>query len=201
MVEQVEDRRGHGLAGVGQEDADLPNLSIAELGFEGRHAGEANAVFDFPIGLAGRIVTDADDAGIVAVGLEQLGSVGEHVVADRSRSAVEAVADGTAFNVDASAGGQVSLIGLHVGADHILLDAGIERQADELTFVGKRGIGDGDGHSSIAEVSQHGEGNEDNAENESDQESTHERVMASVALIVLHAGGDSGKIRRGASKG
>ena len=45
-VENVEDGGGHGFVGVGQEYADLPHLVIAELGFEGRHAGEADAVDD-----------------------------------------------------------------------------------------------------------------------------------------------------------
>jgi hypothetical protein len=86
---------------------------------------------------------------------------------------MEAVAEGAALNVDASAGGKVELIGLHMCADHIFLNARIERQSDELAFVGKRGIGDGDGHSAIGEVGQNGEGNEDNAEDEAEQESTH----------------------------
>ena len=83
------------------------------------------------------------------------------------------MADGAALDVDASAGGQVGLIGLHVGADHIFLDTRIERQAHKLTFVGKGRIVDGHRDSAVGEVGQNAEGNEDNAEDESEQESTH----------------------------
>ena len=175
-IEEFEDGGGHGFAGVGEEDANLPHLGIAELGFEGGHAGEANAIFDFPIGFANRVVADADGGGVVGMGFKQLGSVGVHVIADGSRFAVEAVAHGAALNVNAGAGGEVGLIGLHVCADHIFLNARIEREADELAFVGEGRIGDGDGHPAIGEIGEHGEGNEDNAEDESEQKSTHGEV-------------------------
>jgi len=69
-VEDVEGSLRHRLVGVGKEDADLPQLGVAELRFEGRHPGEADAVEDFPVGLAERVVADADDLGVVMVGLE-----------------------------------------------------------------------------------------------------------------------------------
>jgi hypothetical protein len=166
-IEQVEDGGGHGLAGVGEEEADLPHFGFAELGFEGRHAGEADAIFDFPIGFANRVVADADDGGIVAVCFEQLGRVREHVVAEGGGPAVEAVAEGAAFNVNARAGGEVGLIGLHMGADHIFLNAGVEGDGDELALVGKRGIGGGDGYPAIGEIDEHGQGDENDAEYES----------------------------------
>ena len=72
---------------------------------------------------ANRVVAHADDAGVVVVRLEQLGSVGVHVVADSGWHVVETVAEGAALNVNAGAGGKGGLIGLHAGANHLLLHA------------------------------------------------------------------------------
>ena len=170
-VEDIERDGRHGFVGVGEEDADLPHLSVAELGFEGRHSGEADAVLHFPVGFANRIVADAYDIGVALVRLEQLRCVGIHVVADGGWLVVETMAEGAALNVDAGAGGKGGLIRLHVGADHFFLNAGIERDVHQLAFVGKGRIRDRHWDIAIGEVREDCEGNEDNAENESEQES------------------------------
>ena len=170
VAEDFEDGGRHGLVGVGEEEADLPHLGIVELGFEGRHAGEANAVCDFPIRFANRIVADADDVGIVPMWFEQLRGVGIHVVADGGWLAMETVAEGAALNVDAGTRSEVGLIGRHVGADHFLLNACIER---DLTSWPRRNwrIGDSNRHIAIGEERQDSERNEDDAEDEPEQES------------------------------
>ena len=81
-VQEVEGSLGHGFVGLGEEEADLPHFGVAKLGFERGHSGEADAIQDFPVGFADRVVTDADHLGVVVMGLEKLGSIGVHVGAE-----------------------------------------------------------------------------------------------------------------------
>ena len=160
-----------GLLALAQEDAYLPHFVVGELGLEGGHSGEADAVLDLPVGFADRVVADTDDIGIVVVGLEQGWGVGIHVVADGGGLIVEAVANGAALDVDVGAGGEVRLIGNHAGADHFFLNTRIKWHMDDLALVGDRRIGDGHRHISVGEKSQDGEGHEGNAKDKSKQES------------------------------
>lgn len=82
-IQDVDSSLRHGLIGIGEENGDLPEFGIAELGFEGGHPGETDAVEDFPIGFAEGIVADADHFRIVVMRLEELGSIGVHVSAER----------------------------------------------------------------------------------------------------------------------
>ena len=170
-VEDVEDGGRHGLVGIGEEDAYLPHLGFVKLGFESGHAGEADAVFYLPVGFANRIVADADDVGVVPVRFEQWGSVGIHVAADGGGLVVEAVAEGAALSVNAGTGGECGLIGLHVGADHLFLNARVERDMDELGFMREGRIGDRNGHIAVCEVRQESERNKDDAEDKPNEES------------------------------
>lgn len=158
-VQDVDNRLRHWLVGVGEEEADLPHLGIAELGFEGGHSGEADAVLDLPVGFADWIVADSDYVWLVVVGFEELRGIGIHVIADCSGVAVQAVTDGAAFDVDAGTRGEVSRIRLHVCSGHFVFDAGLEWDVDELAFMGKGGIGNGDGNLSVHEIDEYREGN------------------------------------------
>lgn len=171
MVEDVEDGGRHGLVGVGEEEADLPHLGIVQLTFKGRHAGEADAICDLPIRFANRIVADTDDVGIVPMCFEQLRGVGIHVGADGGWLVMETVAEGAALNVDAGTRSEGGLIGRHVGADHFLLNACVERDLDELGLVRNWRIGDSNRHIAVCEERQGSERNKDDAEDEPKQES------------------------------
>ena len=170
-VEDVEYGGWHGLVGVSQEDTHLPHLVIAELRFERRHPGEADAIKDFPVGLAGWVVAYADYIRIVVVGLKQGWCIGVHVGADGRRLVVESVAEGAAVNVDMRAGGEIGLIGLHVRSDLFFLNARVERHVNDLGLVRERAIGDCYRHIAIHKVSKPNERDQDNADYEAEQES------------------------------
>jgi hypothetical protein len=63
------------------------------------------------------------------------------------------------------------LIGHHVGADHFFLNACVERDVDEIGFVGDWRIGDSNGHIAVCEVRQDSERDKDDAEDEPKQKS------------------------------
>lgn len=172
-VQQVDDRRGHRLAGVGQEDADLPHLGVAELSFEGGHAGEADTVLDLPMGFADWIVADADNFGVVAMRFKQGRCIGIHMLTDGGVAAVKAMADRAPFNINVCPGGEIGWIGLHVRAHHFPLDAGIEREMHNALFVGKRGVVHSNWNLAVREVSQDRQGNNDDTDDQPKQESKH----------------------------
>jgi hypothetical protein len=169
-VEDVDRGLGHGLVGVGEEETDLPHFGVAELGFEGGHSGEADAVEHFPVGFADGIVANADNVRFAVMGLEKLRGVGVHVCADRRRTIVKAVADGAAVDVDVGPGDEVCGVGLHVGADHFTLHSRVEWDVDELALMRKGRVIGGHRDLAIHEVHEYGEGNQ----NESDDESNDE---------------------------
>lgn len=192
-VEDIEHRGRHGLVGVGQEDGYLPHFVIAELRFEGGHAGEADAVEDLPISLAGRIIADADNLWIVVVGLKQGRRVGVHVRADGGRLIVQSMAEGAAIDVDTGARGEVGLVGLHVGADLFFLNARVERHVNDTGLIREWAIGDGHRHIAIHQVSKPDERDQHNANDEAEQES-HKRLQPPSFFIVLH--GARGEAKR-----
>lgn len=169
-AQNLEDGRGHGFVGVGQEEAYLPYLVVTKLGFEGRHAGESDAVKDFPVGFARGVVADADDIGVVVMRFKQGWRIGIHVVADGGRLAVQSMAEGTAFNVDTGASGEVCRIGLHVGADLLFLNARIEGHMNNLALMWERRIRDGYRDIAIHKVSENDKGHEGDADDQSEQE-------------------------------
>ena len=120
-VQNVEGRLRHRFIGIGEEEADLPHFGVAELGFEGGHSREADAVQDLPVGFTDRVVADADHIRFVVMRLEELRSVGVHVRAKGRRMAVQAVTHGAAVDIDAGACGEICSVWLHVGADHFAL--------------------------------------------------------------------------------
>jgi hypothetical protein len=191
-VEDVEDCGRHGLVGVCQEDAYLPHLVIAELRFEGGHAGEADAVEDLPVGFAGGVITDTDYIRIVVMGLEQGRRIGVHVGADGCGLVVQSMTEGATLRVDVGSGGEVGLVGLHVGADQFFLNSRIERHVNDLGLMREGWIGDGYRHIAIHEVCKSGERDQDNTDDESEQES-HKWVQPPSFFIVLHGPGGEAK--------
>jgi hypothetical protein len=187
-IQDVEGWLRHGLAGVGEKETDLPHLGVAELGLEGGHAGEPNAIFDFPIGFADGVVTDSDDARVVVVRLEKLGSVRVHVVAKSGRMAVDSVAGGAAVDVDSGAGDQVCGIRLHVSADQLPLNARIQGDVDELALAGKSGVGYGDGNLAVHEVHDDDQGNQDDSDDQAKDEA-HSLLRPPQNFIVEHENG------------
>lgn len=174
MVQDIDDGGRHGLVGVGEEEAYLPHFVVAELGLERRHAGEADAVLDLPIGFADRVVADSDDVGVALMRLEQGWGVGIHVIANGGRPVVQAVAERATLSVYAGAGGEVRGVGPHVSADHFPLNPCIERHVHKLALVGERRVIDSDRDFTVREVSQDSQRNEDNAKDQAKQESKHE---------------------------
>lgn len=188
MVQDVDDCRGHRFVGIGEENADLPDLGVAELSFECGHAGEADAVFYLPIGFAHGIVADADDIRVIVMGFKQGRRIREHVFADGGRPAVEAVANCAAVHVDAGPGGQIGGIGLKVGANHLSFDPTIERHVDEPLFVRKSGVIDCNRNFPVGEVSQDRKGNKDHTDDQPKQESSHDVSQPPPNFILEYSG-------------
>jgi hypothetical protein len=87
-----------------------------------------------------------------------------------------------------------------MGADHVFLNTRIEREVDKLGFVWERRIGDSNRHITVGEIRKDGEGNENDAENESENE-PHKIVEASAVSHRIACRRNGGKNRRLASNG
>ena len=159
-VEDGGELGGEGLVGVFEEEDDLPHLGRAEDVGVGRHAGEADAVGDLPVGFAGLIVRDADDA-VGAVGLPELRDRGIHGFREGARLVGGAVAGDALRHVDVGAGEEVDGGGLDGGGGELAVDAGGKWDVNDLTFEGEGSVGDGDGRVAEAEIDvEAGDGNE-----------------------------------------
>jgi len=198
-VQDVQRGLRHRFICVGEKDADLPHLGIAELGFEGRHSGETDAVFNFPVSLADGIVADADDIGFIGMGLEQLRSVWIHVVTERGWMAVKAVTDDAAIHVYTRSGSEIRRIGLHVGSNDFSLNASLQRHVDQLAFVWERWIRDSDRHFAVHEVDDDDEWDQNDSDDQSKDEA-HGVLRPPQEFIVEHENGRNVKNRRRASK-
>jgi len=84
--------------------------------------------------------------------------------------AMKAVASRTSVDVNASAGGKVGGVWFHVGANHFALDPRIERHVDQLALMRKGRIVDCDGDSAVHEVHKHGERDQNESDNQSENE-------------------------------
>ena len=171
MIQDIDDGRRHGFVGVRQEDADLPHLGVAELGFEAGHASKADTVLYLPVRFADRVIADTDDSGVVVMRLKEGRRIRILVLADGGGTLVKAVAKGAAIDVDVRPGGEIGGIGFHVRADEFALDPRIERYMHEALFVGEGRIIDCNGNLSVREVSQDRKWNKDDTDDQPKQES------------------------------
>lgn len=126
-----------------EEEGDLPHFGLAEEMVKGGHAGEADAVGDLPIGFTGFVVGDADNA-VGAVGLPELGGCGVHGLGQGAVLLGGAVAAGALGGVEVGAGEEVGGGGLEGRLGELAVDAGGERDVDDLALEGEGAIGDRD---------------------------------------------------------
>ncbi len=160
---------GEGLVGVFEEQGDVPHVVVGEDVFVGGHAGKADAVFDLPEGFAGFVVGDADDVA-VGVLLPELRGDGVHVLGEGDVVAGGAVAGGALADVEVGTVFEDVFGGAEGGLLELAVDAGGERDLNDLGFEGEGLVGGSDGGMAEAQVGEDASDDEDHGAEEAEEE-------------------------------